>query len=288
MTASVIIPMFNAAATIEAQLDALRGQLTRVQYEVVVVDNGSTDTSLKLVRAYETSWPKLRVVDGSAGAGSYYARNLGAAAAIGEVLLFCDADDIVGPRWVDAMCRCLQNADLAGGSVTPLISSAAGSLVTFGDELPTSGLVRLLEFLPFSITANLAIRASVFESLHGFDATYRNGGDAELCWRAQLAGFHLEFAEDALVAYRIRPDTISAIKQFYRYAVVHPLLFRNFRSQGMRRRGTSNVIRSWAGVVFRVPLLPTMAPRERRKWAINAATLAGRAVGSARARSVYL
>ena len=103
MRLSVIIPCYNAAPTIAAQLDALTGQCWMHQWEVIVVNNHSTDGSMEVVERYRTRLPHLRIVDAFARRSRPYALNVGAAAATGESLAFCDADDEVGPGWVAAI-----------------------------------------------------------------------------------------------------------------------------------------------------------------------------------------
>jgi len=106
----VIIPCFNAADTIAAQLEALAGQCWSEPWEVIVSDNGSTDESSRIVERYIARLPGLRVVDSSDQRGPARARNIGAlAAATGDAFLFCDAGDEVVPEWLTAMCSHVPN-----------------------------------------------------------------------------------------------------------------------------------------------------------------------------------
>src|SRR3954447_15734888 len=99
---SVVIPALNAAGTIGTQLEALAQQDADVEWEVIVVDNGSSDTTLEVCRSYESRLPALRTLT-CARPGTSAARNTGAAASSADLLLFCDADDEVAPGWVAAM-----------------------------------------------------------------------------------------------------------------------------------------------------------------------------------------
>ena len=92
---SVVIPARNAARTLDAQLQALAAQRFPAEWEVLVSDNGSTDATRAVAVEWAGRIPLLRVIDASARPGASAARNLGAAAAHGELLLFCDADDVV-------------------------------------------------------------------------------------------------------------------------------------------------------------------------------------------------
>ena len=96
---SVIIPAHNAASVLGEQLEALRVQEGADPFEVLVCDNNSTDSTAQLALDEARSLD-LRVVDASGPASASHARNRGAVAAAGEILLFCDADDLVDPHWV--------------------------------------------------------------------------------------------------------------------------------------------------------------------------------------------
>ena len=115
---SVIICALNAAPTLPRQLKALEQQDTDLVYEVVLVDNGSTDGTRKLMedwaRKDHRDSVRVYVVDASATPGIPAARNAGARVASGRVLAFCDADDEVTPGWVQAYST-VQDPELAGG-----------------------------------------------------------------------------------------------------------------------------------------------------------------------------
>ena len=111
MKLSVIIPCLNAANTIAVQLDALAAQQWDQPWEVIVADNGSTDDSIAIIERYKTTLPHLRIADASARRGQPYALNVGAMAATGEALAFCDADDEVAPGWLSAMGEALSKHD---------------------------------------------------------------------------------------------------------------------------------------------------------------------------------
>jgi glycosyltransferase involved in cell wall biosynthesis len=100
MKLSVVIPCYNAESTIEEQLDALADQHWIEPWEVVVANNRCTDNSIAIVRSYQSKIPNLRIVDASERQGQPYALNIGAEAALGEALAFCDADDVVGEGWL--------------------------------------------------------------------------------------------------------------------------------------------------------------------------------------------
>ena len=283
---SVIIPAFDAESTIRDQLLALRAQTTTT-FEVVVADNGSTDSTAEVVGSLASELPALRLVDASQRRGVSHARNVGAAHARGDLLLICDADDVVAPQWVEAMVRGLEQHDVVGGvcEVTslndPQVVDWRGVPAT--DELPIAA-----GFLPYAIGATTGVRRSAFERLGGWDPRFASGGDdIDFSWRAQLAGLSLGFAPEAVVAYRYRGDLGSLWRQFYRYGSAGALLYRRYRRHGARRRPLWVTARSWAWVMIHLPDL-ARGPSRRGNLIRATATLCGRLAGSIRNRVLYL
>lgn len=113
---SVVICVLNGAQVIGEQLDALRAQETNLRWEVIVADNGSIDDTVAIVeRAAKTFPVVLRVVDASAKRGAGAARNIGVEHAGAERIAFCDSDDHVSPRWLQAAFNALETFDVVGG-----------------------------------------------------------------------------------------------------------------------------------------------------------------------------
>ncbi|WP_170037174.1 glycosyltransferase [Georgenia soli] len=282
--ASVVIPALNAAATIGTQLRALSAQTYDAPWEVVVVDNGSTDTTVEVCEQFAAEIPRLRVIR-CERPGTSAARNAGAAAASSDLLLFCDADDEAGPGWVGAMCAALERADAAGGAIESerLNPGRASYLPRHPDHLPVSA-----GFLPRAISANLGVRRSAFEDVGGFDETFTYASDdTDLCWRLQLAGHSLTYAPAAVVHYRYR-DTRSAVaRKAYRLGRARARLFREYRERGMPRPRTVGVGLRWTRLAVALPLVPVL-PKVRWWWLENASAAAGQVAGSLRYRVWYL
>ncbi|MFC7404882.1 glycosyltransferase family 2 protein [Georgenia alba] len=280
---SVIIPALNAAETLPTQLDALAAQDVRGPWEVLVVDNGSTDATAEICEAYASRLP-LRLLHCRLR-GTSPARNTGAAQAQGELLLFCDADDEVAADWVEAMRTALESYDAVGGAVENdrLTEPGMPYVPRHPDHLPV-----VAGFLPRAITANLGVRHEVFDAVGGFAADYDYGGpDTEFCWRLQLAGYRLGYAPNAVVHYRHRHTFRSMAVKAYRTGRSRGRLFRDFGPSGMPRPRLAGVALRWARLVLTLPLLPFSAHR-RWRWAEQASGAAGRVVGSARFRVLYL
>jgi glycosyltransferase involved in cell wall biosynthesis len=282
---SVIVPAHNAARFVGEQLAALAGQELDGTWEVVVVDDGSTDGIRAVVDEWVDRLPALRLTPLDAQVGASAARNRGADAARGDLLLYCDADDVVAPGWLAAMAAAAQRADLVGGFVDGTLLNGP-TAARRRRPYPDDRLPVLLDFLPYATSANFGIGAATLAELGGWNEVYWVGGDAELCWRAQLAGRSLAFVPGAVVHYRYRHSTWASMRQQYAWGEVDPRLYRDFRSAGCRRRPLHRMAGSVAKALVTAPALATAS--RRPEWLRRAALLAGRGVGSARVRSLYL
>lgn len=222
---SVIMPAYNAAATVVSQLSALDRQTFSGQMEVIVSDNGSTDDTVRVVREWASEADWLTVIDASRRRGPSVARNAGAVVASAPLLLFCDADDVVDDRWIEMMVLALAEADVVGGYVdtedSELTETASVSWIT---RAPIT-----LPFWPeFAAGAsnNLGIRATVFQKIGGFDESLTAGEDIDLCWRAQMDGCTFVVSDSAMVKIRKRVGLSAVARQAFSYGQGEALLRR--------------------------------------------------------------
>lgn len=191
---SVVIPVRDMDDTLGGQLGALAKQTFRGAWEAVVVDNGSRDSSVAVAERWRDRLP-LRIVTAAGPADSYYARNVGARSALGDLLLFCDADDEVRPEWLWAMVSALEQAPLVAGICDHARLNRPEIAAIYDADGTPSGLAA-------APTCNLGVRREVFEQLGGFREGYRHGEDSVFCWRAQLAGHALVRAQGAVIDRR--------------------------------------------------------------------------------------
>lgn len=285
---SVILPTRNAADCLAGQLAALAGQTYRGDWELLVADNGSRDGTVELARAHAGPLP-LRLVDASRRRGINPARNEAARHARGELLAFCDADDIVQPGWLAALSGAATRFHLIGGRIEEDSLNEAADAVAYRERLPSDRLPTALGFLPFAHGANFAVWADVLADLGGFDERFRHGNDeVELSFRAQLRGYRLGYAPDAVTAYRHRPTARGLFAQFRSYGRSEPLLFATYGTRGMPRPGLGEVVRRWGRIGLTVPLPRRADGRSRGRWCLEAGFSLGRLEGSLRHRVLYL
>lgn len=282
---SVIIPTRNGAATIGAQLAALGRQTYPGRWEIVVVDNGSTDRTVEVVAGFRDRLPDLRLHRATARAGTSYARNEGCRVSRGQLLLFCDQDDVVGPDWVAEMVRGLAVFPAVGGHVERHLLNDEVSLAT-RPEKPAGSLQGGFDFLPYALGANCGVRRTVYQELGGFDPDYRYGSDeVSFFWRVQLAGHRLGALPDAVVHYRLRRDLRSMARQYYAYGLSHPRLYRDFAAAGLPC-SVRAAAREWGWLLRHLPDL-VRSRKSRAVWVTRCAMRCGRLVGSLRNRVVF-
>lgn len=285
---SVVVPARNAAGTLGRQLDALAGQDFPGRWEVVVVNDGSADDTAEVAESRRSDLPDLRVVtvrDGSGGVNR--ARNTGCQHSRGELLLFCDADDIVTPGWMAALVRALGHAPAAGGALERRTLNGPAALAA-RPQAAVPALADSFGFLKYPWGANCAVRRELWQELGGFDASYTYGSDdVEFFWRAQLAGAELAFAPDAVVHYQLRDRPWQMARQYYRYGLSHPMLYRRFGAHGMPRSSASEACREWGLLALRA-CRPRRHGGKRTVWLVRTALRAGRLTGSLRHRVCYL
>jgi glycosyltransferase involved in cell wall biosynthesis len=225
---SIVVPVLNGARTISACIDALLEQdYDKSLYEIIVVDNGSTDDTRLLVSRYPVTLLREESIR-----TSYAARNRGAAQARGEIVAFIDSDCVAARDWLRELVAPFRN-DRCGAAAGTIGDATPGTLCEeFSARIqpfarPTRGNLRTL------LTANVAIRREVLETLGGFDAQLPTGGDVDLGWRIQRGlGLELLDAPDAEVRHVHRSTLGAVFAQFRRYGLSEILLTTLYSGRG--------------------------------------------------------
>lgn len=311
---SVVLPVRNGEPHIAQQLSALASQDYSGEWELVVVDNGCTDRSMRTVESFRDRLAPLRIVDASSRRGLGRARNAGASAARGELLAYCDADDVVSPGWLSALAQAAAHADLVGGSARhDALNSRRqraweqpGKAEEHAGEAPAQprpssaqpgpssaqpGLILSpppkYGFLPYVSGGNCAIWADVARTIRWDESFVFGGSDIEFAWRAQLAGFRLALAPKAVIQRRFRGGPVAIAQRHFRYGMAQAFLFRRFRAQGMPRSDTREALQTWRWL-WRNSIRLLSDPDGRGNWLRLAGASAGRIYASLRWRAPYL
>lgn len=215
LTLSLIVPVFNRPQEVEELLDSLTRQ-TRPDFEVVLVEDGSTQPCDAQVKQYEDQLSIQYLVKTNSGPGQ--SRNVGAKAAKGNYVVFLDSDCVVPPGYIEAVYHRLTTdyVDAFGGPdraderFTPMqkaINYAMTSFFTTGGI--RGGGEKLDKFFPRSF--NMGYSKTVFEQTGGFSAM-RFGEDIDMSLRILKNGFKTALVTEAYVFHKRR----SNLRQFYK------------------------------------------------------------------------
>jgi GT2 family glycosyltransferase len=208
---SVVVCSYNGSATIRDTLEGL-ARLDYPDYEVIVVDDGSTDATPKIAREYD-----VRLVS-QENRGLSAARNVGLAMASGEIVAYIDDDAYPDPHWLRYLALAFEDSDsvgVGGPNLLPPEDGPVAECVANAPGGPTHVLVsdRVAEHIP---GCNMAFRRGALEAIGGFDSTFRVAGDdVDLCWRLQERGGTLGFHPSAVVWHHRR----SSIRRYWRQQV---------------------------------------------------------------------
>ena len=278
---AVVIPCLDAADVLPRQLQALAAQHVTRPWEVIVVDNGSTDATTQVARSFHDRLPGLQVVS-EHRRGRHHACNTGVGATTARSVLFVDADDEVHPGYVEAMADALENS---------VVAASAFDHERFAVGRPAVGLVQVtgladgFGFLPFAGGGSLGVRREAFLAVGGFH-TVPFAEDVDLSWRLQLAGYEIAFVPEARIAIAQRQDLRSMFRQHRRFGQAQAFLYLRYAASGMPRRGVGAAAAEWGR-----SLLGLLASRDRGQRSRAVRRLGrniGRLIGSVRVRVVYL
>ena len=225
-TVSILTPAYNSAKFIRQTLDSALGQ-TFTDFEMIVIDDGSTDETRVIVEEYAGRDDRVRVISQS-NAGIAAARNRAMSVARGRFLALLDSDDVWLPSYLSEQTAIL--------SERPDIAVLSANAINFGGAFDGSpllpirarGRIRFVSLLELvTVEDSLCIlsifRREVTDRIGGFDSTLRRSEDYDLWLRAAVAGFRIAVNPKPLGLYRRRPDSVSADEVLMLEAMKVPL-----------------------------------------------------------------
>jgi GT2 family glycosyltransferase len=238
---SVVVCTHNGAKTLPFCLRGL-SELEYPDFEVIVVDDGSTDASAEIAKAFGVT------VISTENHGLASARNLGLRFATGEIVAYLDDDASPDAHWLHYLTLGFQDggyAAVGGPNLPPPDAGALGGCVADAPGGPTHVLVsdREAEHIP---GCNMAFRKKALEDLGGFDPRFRVAGDdVDICWRLSAAGELLGFSPAAFVWHRPRDSIRAYWRQQRGYGRAEALLERKWPEKYDAGRGAR-----WSGRLY--------------------------------------
>lgn len=219
---SIVVPAFNAAETIGKTIESLLVQ-TYSRFDITIVDDGSTDNTLEVVANYDFDG-RIRVIR-QPNRGLAGARNTGIASALGDLIAFCDADDVWSPNKLDAHVRHLEERPAVGISYSGSSMFTDSGVRMHRAQRPRLRNIRpehILKRNPIGNGSAAVVRRQVFDEIayrptHEtvrdwyFDETFRQSEDIE-CWLriALTTDWQFEGVRGLLSHYRINSNGLSA------------------------------------------------------------------------------
>jgi len=224
---SVVVCSYNGARTLRDTLDGL-ARLQYPNFEVIVVNDGSTDATPELAAEYD-----VRLIN-TDNRGLSSARNTGWQAACGEIVAYIDDDAYPDPHWLHYIAYRFMSGDwvgVGGPNIAPPGDGAIAECVANAPGGPVHVLLsdREAEHIP---GCNMAFRRDALEAVGGFDPRYRAAGDdVDLCWRLQQAGGRIGFHAGAMDWHHRRNSVAQYWRQQRGYGKAEALLEQKWPSR---------------------------------------------------------
>lgn len=202
------MPCYNAAATLHQTLASLSDQ-SMTDWELLCIDDGSDDATRTIMTQARATDPRIRPLT-NPGKGPACARNLALTMARGDLLAFCDADDLWAPDKLERMAQLMADPRIDGAYArVAFFCGRRSSSVSAVPRGPLS-VPMLLGENPVCTMSNLVLRRDVFRSTGGFDATLIHNEDLEWMIRLVAQGHHIVGIPEVLVQYRTSATGLSA------------------------------------------------------------------------------
>jgi GT2 family glycosyltransferase len=276
---SVIIACRNGEQYLGRQLEALASQETSFAWELVFVDNRSTDLSVQVAERYKDRIP-LTVISAPERANRAYARNVGADAARAEKLVFLDADDEVAPGFLTSMFAALQEHEFVGSPSDRRALNPEWCREAHNTSESSHGVFALFT------GAAVGLSRRVIASVGGWPEEYVPCEDMALSFRLQRSGIPLTFLSEPLLNYRLRTSIRGLFAQTRAWGYAQALVHRDFGSEFVHPRSASVALSEWLGILQE--LLTARRRADLARFAVRLGYSVGRLQGSLRYHVFYL
>lgn len=255
---SVVVPVFNRSGLIKECLDSLLKQTAKFSYEIVLVDDKSTDDTLKVLHDWKKKFPKkITVAEKEKNEGQWKARNLGVQKASGKIIVFTDSDVVVRENWLANLTKPLREdgEQASQGYSTGETKNVWQKIIQETYDQFVSAMVKDGYSTGYD-TRNSAVLRDIFIRLNGFET--RHAEDADFGAKLVANNVKIKFVPDAINFHYHRKELFKDMKANYQFATRYPLIIR--RNHHLLLAQASLVTRLIAAIyfLFLVTALPFM------------------------------
>ncbi|MFZ2504524.1 MAG: glycosyltransferase family A protein [Nocardioides sp.] len=282
---TVVITTCNRSAVLEEALESVALQTWDGDWEVIILDNGSTVENPQTLHRWVDKMPvPTRVIVATERHNPSYARNKAVACSLATSIAFVDDDDVVSPGWVEAIGRALRTHEFVGSKFDydRLNDPALATLNSFQSE-------RLGRHFGAEIVASggSGCRRNLWNEVGGSDEAFRVAEDVDFSLRIALrGGIAPHFCSGAIYHVRLRDGAGPAFARGKRRGRAEVQLFAAHRDAfGVSADSGTRVAARWARLLLQLPT--TISPRRRVHWAEQAGRRLGRLGSSVREKEWF-
>ena len=229
MKVSVVVPAYNEEDYIEKCINSLKRQeYPKEDYEIIVIDNNSTDHTISIIKTLGIKFTKERIK------GPAAAKNAGIKMTKGDIVAFIDGDCIAKEDWLAKIMAAFKSPNI-GCVAGEIIGSENQNLSELEKFLIKKGHLSQVQhvnhsFMPFAATANAAYRKEVFDHIGLFDQKLLIGEDTDMSWRMQLhSKYKLAYVPEATVFHPYESKMNDLFRQKRRHAYGSTLVYKKYR-----------------------------------------------------------
>ncbi|MCT8977276.1 glycosyltransferase [Clostridium sp. CX1] len=241
--ASIVIPCRDESVNLKNTVDSIMNSKNRLSFEIIVVDDGSTDGCCEFINNNRNAYPNLRLFT-SKNLGPSAARNLGGDNALGKYIFFCDAHVTVPDYWLDKLIKTLEenNADVVVPAIKDNVGGGVGYGETWREKLQVTWLGkpnRDGEEVALAPGGAFGLRKTAFDNIGGFERHFEVWGkeDEEISLKLWLFGYKI--VVDSSV------EVIHLFKLTNNYGVTHIDFMHNFLCMAFSHFGIENLIKAF-------------------------------------------
>lgn len=229
---SIIIPVYNRENSIVDCLDSLLKQKIKVKYDIVVINDGSTDKTLSVIESFKKKYPSIfKIISYRGNKGAYYARNKAIKTSSGGILVFTDSDCIADENWLFIITRnIITKKEFAcmgfsnGITIDPWQKVIQEAYETYLKRIAKNGYATTLD------TRNCAISKKLIKKIGLFNTYFKRSGDAEFGLRMIHSGYKIKYVAKAIVTHKHRLSIWKQAKIIYEHGKMSVVLKRMYKN----------------------------------------------------------